>query len=195
MNDDELQRQLRGFHVPESSASARERARHRALLALGVDAAAPDSARNRPVWAWGALGAIVVVLLAVWIGAAHHTAPEDLAGDRKILQQMQLLFPGQVDAVVQENGKTSLSVAQSTVVGSDQPVVILFKQGTQTIRVLSYSGHSVCLALGGQESCFEILATAAGGVLLEGRNHVWNAADHPKIAGYSVRAQTLEESL
>jgi hypothetical protein len=81
------------------------------------------------------------------------------------------------------------------VVGSDQPVLVVFKQGQDTIRVLSYSGHRVCLMLGKTENCFDILATPTGGVILEGENKVWLASEHPEVAGYSLRAQTLEASL
>src|SRR6202044_1999941 len=110
-------------------------------------------------------------------------APENLANDREILRQMEKLFPNQVNAVVEENGKVDLSVAQSPVVGADQPVLVVFNQGRETIRLLSYSGHRVCLMLGKNRNCFEILATPTGGIILEGEDRVWLASEHPHIAG------------
>ena len=195
MNDVELARELHRLKVPPASGSARERARHRALTAFGPGGTASDPAPRRLSWSWLAAGALAAVLLGTGLKWLHSPAREDLAGDRKILQQMQALFPHQVDAVVEENGKVDLSIAQAPVVGTDQPVVLLFRQGDRTIRVLSYSGHRVCVALDGGENCFEILATPAGGIILEGSDKVWIASEHPKIAGYTVHAQTLEAPL
>ena len=41
---------------------------------------------------------------------------------------MQALFPRQVNAVVVNNGKVDLSVTQSPAVGSDQPIVVVFRR-------------------------------------------------------------------
>jgi hypothetical protein len=115
--------------------------------------------------------------------------------DREVLHQVEKLFPNQINAVVEENGKVDLLIAQSPMMGFDQPVLLVFKRGRDSIRVLSYSGHHVCLMLDKTENCFEILATPTGGIILESDDKVWLASEHPKVAGYSVRAQTLEASL
>jgi hypothetical protein len=198
MNDDDLRQRLRKLEAPEASESTRARARHRALTAFqqGCSMRSQELAGQGFAWWWRSALALV---LAVGVGAfsifKHQDAVENLTNDRKILQQVEKLFPNQVDAVVEQNGKIDLSIAQSPVVGSDQPVLVVFKQGSDTIRVLSYSGHRVCLLLGNRQSCFEVLATPTGSVILEGENKVWTASEHPEMAGYSVRAQTLEASL
>ena len=197
MTENELRRILSGLKIPTASNIARERARHRAALALGRTETAPNS--ERAVWFWRlTAGALAVALTGVltWQAWLRPDAPrEDTAADQKILKQMQALFPRQVNAVVDDNGKVDLSVAQSPEVGSDQPIVVLFQRHGKMIRVLSYSGHKFCLPLDGHEHCFEILAAAAGGVILEEDDRAWLTAGAPEIAGYSVRAQTLEASL
>ena len=198
MKDDDFRRHLLKLTVPEASESARARARHRAIIAFqqGGSRCPEEPAWKGFIWRWrGAVALAFVVGLLPVLFFKHRNAPENLANDRQVLQQIEKLFPNQVDAVVEENGKVDLSIAQSPLVGSDQPVLVVFKQGRDTIRVLSYSGHRVCLMLGKTPNCFEILATPAGGVILEGEDKVWLASEHPEVAGYSVRAQTLEASL
>jgi hypothetical protein len=198
MEDDDLRQRLHQLAVPEASESARARARHRTLIAFQQSG---SSQPERSAWtglSWYWRGAVVLAFVMVFLPflfLKHRNTSENLANDRQILQQMEKLFPNQVDAVVEKNGKVDLSIAQSPVVGSDQPVLVVFKHGRDTIRVLSYSGHRVCLMLGKTENCFDILATPTGGVILEGKDRVWLASEHPDVGGYSLRAQTLEASL
>jgi hypothetical protein len=197
VNDDELQRHLSHLKTPEVSDTARERARFRATLALNRAEVAQGAERAVVFWRW-TTGVLAIALAGAltWQMWARPASPrEDIAADQKVLEQMQALFPRQVNAVVVDNGKVDLSVTQSPAVGSDQPIVIVFRRDDKIIRVLSYSGHRVCLSLGGRDHCFEILATASGGIILEEADKAWLAASKPEIAGFSVRAQTLEASL
>jgi hypothetical protein len=197
-DDDDLRRQLHKLSVPEASKSARAHARHRALIAFQQGGSMPleEPLGKGFVWSWrGAVALALVLGLLPFLLPKDRANPENLANDREILQQVEKLFPNQVNAVVEVNGKVDLSIAQSPVVGSNQPVLLVFKRGEESIRVLSYSGHRVCLMLGKARDCFEILATPTGGVILEGESQVWLASDQPHIAGYSLQAQTLEVSL
>jgi hypothetical protein len=198
MKDGELRQSLHKLRVPEASESARARARHRALIAFqqGGSRRPEESDWRGFVWRWRGVVALAFVTgLLPFLFLKHRAASENLANDREFLRQVEKLFPNQVNAVVEKDGKVDLSIAQSPVVGSDQPVLVMFTQGRDTIRILSYSGHRVCLMLGKTQNCFEILATPTGGIILEGEDKVWLASEHPEVAGYSVRAQTLEASL
>jgi hypothetical protein len=197
MKEDSLRQHLSKLTIPEASESARSRAKHRALIAFqqgGSSATEPAEGKH---FAWRRY-AFTLVLLAVLVPLFifwPHTVQENLADDRQILEQMEKLFPNQVDSVVVENGKINLSISQSSLVGSDQPILVVFRKDSQSIRVLSYSGHHVCISLGNQEHCFDILATPAGSVILEGTDKVWLVSEHSVVAGYSIQAQTLEASL
>jgi hypothetical protein len=198
MKDDDLWERLHKFRVPDASESARGRARHRALIAFqqGGSTQTEERARTGFRWVWrGAVVLAVVLSVLPFLVSRLPGTSENLANDRQVLQQTEKLFPNQVNAVVEVNGKVDLSISQSTEVGSTQPLLVIFKRGDNTIRVLSYSGHRVCLMLGEKKKCLEILATPTGGVILEGDDTVWLASDHPHIAGYSVQAQSLEASL
>jgi hypothetical protein len=198
MNEDDLRRSLRQLPAPQAAEPARARARQRALIAFaqtGVAFAQPPERQGRlGVWRYGFALAVLVAIFP-FLFVRHHPATENLADDRQLLRQVEKLFPHQVDTVVEENGKVNLSIAQAPMVGSDQPVLVVFKRGCESIRVLSYSGHRICLTLGQEHNCFEVLTTPSGGVILEAENKVWLSTEHPVVAGYSVRAQSLEAPL
>jgi hypothetical protein len=133
--------------------------------------------------------ALAAIAAVMWLRPHDHG--ENLASDRQVLRQVEELFPHQLNAVVQAGGQTSLSLSDSDEVGSSQPVLLIFKKQNDTIRVLSFSGHHVCVPLGSRESCFEVLETSDGGVILEGDKDAVLASRHPVIEGYAFRAQTL----
>jgi len=198
MNDGQLRQRLSELRVPLATESARARAKHRALIALRPgDAPAPAVTDKSTLWKWIGVSAALCACVVVLIAMIHRPqAPtENLVGDRQFLRQIEMLFPGQVDAVVEQNGHVDLSIAQSSLVGSQQPVLMVFRKDSSSIRVLSFSGHRVCVLLGKEHRCFDVLATTNGGVILESDDNVW-VTSHPVIvAGYSVQAQTLEASL
>lgn len=185
--------------MPSSQESVRARAKHRALIAYEQrnTQQRDESATARSRWGWYVAGSLALILgmLPLVFPGQHRLGAENLANDREVLRQMEQLFPNQIDAVVQRNGKTDLALADSPGVGGAQPLVVVFQRGKESIRVLSYSGHRVCLDLGGKTSCFDLLETPNGGVILEGTDRAWIASQHPVVQGYSVRAQTLEASL
>jgi hypothetical protein len=65
------------------------------------------------------------------------------------------------------------------------------REGTNTIRVLTYSGRKVCIEIGGRQECFEPLVTGEGTVILSGDHFVWSDKDPQRIAGYKVEARTI----
>jgi hypothetical protein len=194
MNNDSLRRQLRELAHPSPSEAARDRAKHRALLAFQKAESAGHTAASAfriRIWQGATALAVLaaVIFAALWLYPRGST--ENLADDRKMLREVEQLFPHQLNAVVEKGGQTDLSLTQVDEVGANQPVLLIFKRQNEVVRVLSFSGHRVCVPLGAHEACFEVLETADGGVILEGDKDVLLASRHPVIAGYSLRARTL----
>lgn len=193
MNDDLLKKRLAELEVPEPDETARERALHRALVALANSAKTnkvPAEKRRPALWRWvlaaGALGAFV---LAVWPGG--QPAKENSLAWQRTLEQVEALFPGQVNAVIERDGKFAVELTDHAAGGTGQPVVVEFVQGPHVLRVLSYSGRRVCVELGGAKACFEPLITADGGVILAGEDFLWSSEHPAPQAGYRVQARFL----
>jgi hypothetical protein len=190
MNDEFLRQQLRGLSVPAPSETARSRAKHRALLAFqGGDTGEDPS----PVWwrrAWIRVAFVGLAAVAAVLWLRPHAHGENLASDRQLLRQVEELFPHQLNAVVQAGGETNLSLSDAAEVGFDQPVLLIFKRQNDTIRVLSFSGHHVCVPLNGGETCFDVLESSDGGIILAGETSVL-APGHLTVAGYTLSAKRL----
>jgi hypothetical protein len=192
MNNEFLCRELRKLVPPSPSEAARARAKHRALLAFQN----PDNTaatESMPAF-WRRAWPLAAVLLLAGLAAIvfwPRGGTENLAEDRQMLRQIEQLFPHQLNAVVQKNGQVDLSLTETDQVGSDQPVVLMFKRKNDVVRVLSFSGHRVCVPLGAQKTCFEVLETTDGGIILEGDKDVLIASRHPTVEGYAFRAQPL----
>ncbi len=192
MTDDELKARLRGLRVPPTDATARDRALHRAVIALKNARLYPLSAqreRRHPGLRWATAAGLIVFAAVLIINRLPQTlsplAPEIL------LAEMNALFPGQVNAVIQENGEVSLELAEAPAPASDQPVLVEFEREGKVLRVLSYSGRRVCLDLGGESICFEPLVTAGGEVILSGEGFLWSSQHPSPEAGYQIRTQFL----
>jgi hypothetical protein len=191
MNDDLLKKRLAGLKVPAPDETARERALHRALVAL-KNAPVELPRTSRPfLWRWAAVAGAcaAVAILAVW--QAGRPVGDELAAWQRTLREVEMLFPGQVNAVIERDGAVDLELSEGTSGGTSQPVVVEFVRGASVLRVLSYSGRKVCVDLGEDRACFEPLITAEGRVILSGEDFLWTA-DHPvSRGGYRVEARFL----
>lgn len=194
MSGDFLKKRLNELKVPAPDEAARGRALHRALIALkNAPDASPESSfppSPRPFWAWAmAVGALAAIGLAVWV--AERPKGEDSIAWQRTLQEVEALFPGQVNAVIERDGELDVELAQENAGGTGQPIVVEFVQGSRVLRVLSYSGRQVCVKLDGAKACFEPLVTAEGSVILSGEDFLWTS-EHPVTRdGYRVEARFL----
>lgn len=201
MNDSDLRKTLSSLTVPPADAATRERALHRSLVALAQPSAATAETpvrafAVRPVWGV-ALAACVVVLVAGLVafrGAKPGVIPSaDVAGDDALtLAQMQTLFPGQLNAVIERDGVAQLDLAGGpSSAANEQPLIVQLESGGQRLRVLSYSGRSITLELKGGRVTFEALVTGEGDVVLSGPDFVWSSARPASLAGYRISARPL----
>lgn len=193
MNDEELQRRLARLVPPPASESTRERARQRALLTFRE----ADRARDQVVpsfFRWGPMAAAAALVLLAAMLWPRTSKPEREPDFARVLAEMESLFPGQLDAVIEQSGELQFAVTAKAHGAADQPLVVEFRRGDATIRVLSYSGRRVCVDLGGHRACFEPLLTEQGQVIVAGEDFVWSAGAPATTAGWTISAAALPRS-
>lgn len=214
MNPDELLRQrLSGLPVPPPDPAARDRALHRATVALratGHPGSAPGS--RWPSW-WTAshrtlVGGVSALVLIAALGVAftlqragRKRSPTTPTAECALLSQMEGLFGAQLDAIVESTNEApdirlSADATDFARPRLAQPVLIQFQRvGGETTRVLSYSGRTVCVTLGGRRMCFEPLVTGRDEVILSGGAFCWSS-ERPAAGwnGYQVTARLLPRS-
>lgn len=195
MNDKDFRDRLRKLPVPIASGAARERARHRAMIAYqNRGEFSPKSPLPWMIFSWA--GAFTVIVLAFVLGFLFFRNSTDyLAKDREILRQTDALFAGQLNAVIERDGEIQIQLADESSQPSDQPILIQFRQNGHNLRVLSYSGRSIDIILNGKHISFEALATSNGGIILTGENFLWSQQHPDALAGYRVEARSLVSSL
>lgn len=186
MNDKELISKLRELAVPAADEATRQKAFHRAKIAL---LNSPSDLAKTPArkWQWAA-GCACVLLVLLWFGLQRGAESQP---DAKLLSEMEALFPGQIDAVISRGTDVTLNLSATPAEGLSQPLAVTLRRGKQTVLVLAYSGRKVCVDLGGRRECFEPLMTEEGKVILAGEDFVWSDADPQPVAGFRVRARAL----
>lgn len=205
MNDESLKRALEKLAAPPPDDAARERARHRAVIAFeNRDAESAKVATQHSPVPWFRLATLAAaaacIALALFFavrsrsGSGGDGATAATSSDRvdaRLLAEMESLFPGQLDAVVANGNEISVELAQEPGTAASQRLTITLQRGATTVRVLGYSGRKVCLALNGRRECFEPLLTADGQVILAGVDFVWSRENPSPLAGYRVSARAL----
>ncbi len=193
MNDGELMLKLRELPTPEPGEGVREKALHRAMIALSNPAAPEPATGGAHPWFRLALRGFACVAAAALAALLFtHTRHADVAqADAKLLKEMEALFPGQIDSVVTRGGQVDLNLAQAPDENSSQPLAVVLRRDSQTIRVLTFSGRKVCLDLGGHKECFETLVTGEGQVILTGDHFLWSAENPKAVDGFDVQAASL----
>ncbi len=194
MTDKALNKLLRTLEVPPAGESAPGKALDRALIALQNRATPQDEPVasklwTRWLWIAGAVACVLVALLALPRGEKP-----DFAAQRRLLQQLEAEFPGQLDAVIERGNDIDLAISSSPSTHSDQPLVVTFRKSGRSIRVVSYSGREVCLTLGERKLCFEMLLTNEGEVIIAGRDFLWSCENRVIVAGYRISAAPLFRS-
>jgi hypothetical protein len=209
MTDPDLHAALVALRSPAPDDAARARALHRASLALQASApAALQSARGSAGAPWfvrlfrpASVLALAVVLLGLFFAVrppAVLRLPVSGGGLGEVLAQLEQLFPGQLNAVIDRDGVLQLDLSENTGAVSatppDQGLLVELARGGRRLRVLAYSGRSVRLELAGTELRFDPLLTSDGHVVLCGEDFVWSSAEPSSagsLAGWHVEARAL----
>jgi|GEM_PF-3429098 hypothetical protein len=213
MNDADLRSRLSALRPPALSEPAVARARFRASLAHAAARATPpapvahrDAPRPHPSALFRQLvSALALPVLAALLllplfrhtsSPSPHPAATIASASRQLLAELEALFPGQLEAVVERNGAIQLELADAPTVPApaDQAVLVEFIRGAQRLRVLAYSGRLVRLRLDRDELQFSPLLTGTGQVLLAGDDFAWSSstpASPEALAGWQITARPL----
>ncbi len=187
MTDDDLRQGLRKLPAPPpADDAARERARHRALMAFGAQQSIPDRAPF-PWRNWGFATAIVL-LAALFLRPQART---QRTNDAALLAQTEALFPGQLDAVIERGTDVQIELDAEPTAVSDQRLWIEFRRGTERVRILGYSGRRACIEIDGRKVCFEPLLDERDGVILTGDDFLWRSGQRNSVAGWQIAAARL----
>lgn len=207
MTDRDLRENLAALRAPAPSPQARERALHRATLALdAASSAKPASAPARYAASLRLLlatlgGAVACLALGFWLAPSPSSpadAPAPLAARRadalRLLAEVRAVFPDRLDAVIDRDGALHLALSDhASGLASDQPVLVELARAGRVVRVLGFSGRAVEMDLDGRRVSFAPLLTGEGGVLLAGSDFAWTDRQPAPaaLAGWSIAALPL----
>ena len=206
---DPLAAALSELSVPTPSPAARERALHRATIALRQSATGSISEplsfpcgsawRGRMVLSFAFLAALSLAVLFSRRDMPDQGETLDTSSrqtEQIVLRQVEAVFGPQLNGVVQRAGAApdvclSEDIGQGAA-GLAQPVVVEFTRGKDTVRVLGYSGRAVCVELAGRRTCFEPMVTGNGKVILAGEKFCWTPRDRAaRLSGYRIATSLL----
>jgi len=194
MNDAELEKLLKATPVPERAPEFWERLPQRINAKLhwqqrrSENVNLPSRPRGGVVWGWGFAGAAVLVLvgflLGNWHGATQVTA---LLQNEKLLREVLVTFPNQVQAIIQDEKGLHLSLAEEANVLQAQPLWIKVCSRGTCRSIITFSGQMV--QIDGQQ--VEVLADARGGVMLVGQHFFWASEQKSSAGVFHIKAQPL----
>lgn len=192
MNDSELNRLLQSAAEPSRPAEYWEDFPNKVASRLaGAPASRPQRAPAEPrrvALGWFALGAgmatACLLLTFAFLSGRERLefTPNDLTVMRKYLQEVEALFPNQVQAVVFEQQGPRLVLADRASVPDNVPVYVRICDGNGCRSFLTFSGQQIQL----KGETVDVLVDARGHVLLVGSRLIWSSED-PKHQADSLR--------
>lgn len=145
-------------------------------------------------WAFATVSAALCVWLGFWFGrhGVPHSRTNELAEARKFVAELTTMFPNQVRAMIIQNGKTELQIAERADVPQSAPVLLRVCDDSGCAKIITFSGQQV--RVNGQPC--DVLVDASGHVIIAGPRFVWSSADtRSDVAGLRVTARSLGETL
>jgi hypothetical protein len=204
MNNAELERLLKSVQPPARPEGYWEEFPQRVTTRLRRGRS--DSAESRgfrfwvlgfrwPRLAWGlGLAALCLVIgfsLGRWRQNEEATvaASSSLLQNSKVIQEVMMLFPNRVRAVVQEGDSFSVLLAEEANVPASTPLWVKICHGDKCVALVTFSGQE--LEVAGQQ--LTVLASAEGGVIVLGDRFAW-ASDGRKggLKDLRIQARALE---
>ncbi len=203
MNNDELNRLLKSAVEPGRPAEYWEEFPKNVVSNLAdrpppVRAAMPTKS-PRAALGWFTLGAgmaTACLLLAFVFRAGRERGAEDFTASdiavmRKYLQEVEALFPNQVQAVVFEQSGPRLVLADRAVVPASMPVYVRVCGANGCQSFLTFSGQQIRL----NGETVDVLVDARGKVLLVGNRLSWTSGESKsRVGSLRIVARSLESA-
>jgi len=134
------------------------------------------------------IGLLVGFVLGFWQGRNLSITGPQLAAARKYFQEIETLFPGQVQAIVFDPQGPHLVLAEHSNVPASSPIYLRICGPKGCQSYVTFSGQQIRI---NGETC-EVLLDHQDNVLLVGQNWVLSTAQAPaKHAIYQVSARPL----
>ena len=204
MTDSELDKKLNAARTPEMApADAADFSRQ---VFSEIRATPVRKTGNPPANLWRAqlalgfsfafLFLVVGFALGHWLGKPGKAAPEmavtsapDLLANTKMINETLALFPNRVRAIVQDgHAGIQLILADQPDIPNSTPLFVKICDGKNCSSLVTFSGQE--LEIAGQT--ITVLASANGGIILEGRKFVWdNQSPNTLQDGLKIEAKNL----
>lgn len=211
--DDELRNYFQGHQAPPPRLEAQMETVRLARQAWEKERRQTDEGefgeereRRYPVFALVSLvGVAAAALLAgVLFWSNPQPSPGVVAGEnppavlgegafdreRNLLREVEGLFRGRLQFIVLKNGQSHIEVADHEVFG-DQAVLLELRGGSESYRVISYSGNTVQLEIDGQMIEFDVLVAGDGEIIMSGPDFIWSSRLRPEFGSMSIEASVL----
>ena len=134
------------------------------------------------------IGLLVGFVLGFWQGRNLSITGPQLAAARKYFQEIETLFPGQVQAIVFDQQGPHLVLAEHSNIPASSPLYLRVCGPKGCQSYVTFSGQQIRI---NGETC-EVLLDHQDNVLLVGQNWVVSTAQAPaKRARYQVSARPL----
>jgi len=191
MDNPELDRHLRAVPGPALTPAYRQAFTEKVLANLrsAPVRTLPPRRSWTPRFAW-ALATAGCIVLAFWIGRWHGRAEagEDVLANAKLIHETLALFPHRVRAIVRDQHGLNLVLADDGDVAASPPIYVRISDGKNSASMVTFSGQEI--QLGGEK--LTVLAEADGGIILEGKQLLWNNGRAIVAAkGMTIQARNL----
>lgn len=210
MNNRQLDKILRGARVPDPGGEfwdkfpagvvaelrRREEAQPQATRAGSRAGAEPESAgwlsalRLKPVLAMGAVAACLVLafVLGLHHGRRLGAGDAELVAARKCFNEIEGLFPNQVEAIALDPAGARLVLSDEPNVPRSAPLYLKICDASACRRYVTFSGQKIRV----NGDVFDVLVTRQGDVLVVGEQSVWSSSEPAAKGGrYRIEARPL----
>jgi hypothetical protein len=189
-NDLSLKDALSHLRVPTVETSDCDLALARALTALKQpDRSAVVRQSRRWVIPLSSLaGATGLAAILLFFSVSEPPASQNHTAE--VFEEMSLLFPQQLEAVIEKEGEVDVRLTEAPVdLHDDQGLRIEVDRGDDSLVVYTFSGNEVCLDLDGTSFCFTPLITGDGSVLVVTDDEVIEDFEKSDVRGFRISAK------